>query len=100
MNKNPALNAVLAAVYILLIVTLMNTAARTTTDQGILAPLVALSLFTLSAAVMGYLFLGQPVQMYLDGKKKEAVRFFGQTVGVFAILTVLAVIILFSGAFA
>jgi len=45
-----------------------------------------LSLFTLSAAVMGYLFAAEPIMMYLDGKKKEAVNFFFTTVGVLRLL--------------
>lgn len=53
----------------------MNFARKTDVDETILIPIAVLSLFTLSAAIIGYLFLFQPAQMYLDGKKKEAMKF-------------------------
>jgi hypothetical protein len=90
MNKNPYLNAVLAAGYIGLIVTFIFTFAGgpdTPDKGGILIPMVMLSLLTLSAAVMGYLFASEPIMMYIDGKKKEAVNFFFTTVGTFAGIT-------------
>jgi valyl-tRNA synthetase len=63
---------------------------------GLLIPMVMLSLFTLSAAVMGYLFVSEPLMMYFDGKKKEAVSFFLTTVASFAAVTLVLVAILFS----
>lgn len=57
-----------------------------------------LSLFVLSVTVMGLLFLGKPLTLYLDGQKKEAVRFFFSTVGIFAGLTLLAFVAVFLGA--
>jgi hypothetical protein len=54
-----------------------------------------ISLFTLSAAVMGYLFCYQPAQLYFEGKKKDAVRLFLQTVAVFALITVILFGLLF-----
>jgi len=53
--------------------------------------MVGLSLFVLSAAVMGFLFVYQPLQLYLDCHKKEGVDFFFKTVGSFAIITVLLI---------
>jgi len=46
-----------------------------------------LSLLVLSVTVMGYLFILVPVQLYIDGAKKEAVSFFLRTVGWFAAIT-------------
>jgi hypothetical protein len=45
---------------------------------------------------MGYLFFYQPVQLFIEGKKKQAVNLFIQTVGVFAVITavVLALLLL------
>jgi hypothetical protein len=45
---------------------------------------------------MGYLFLSQPIQLFLDGKKKQAVSLFLQTLGVFACITLVAVVLSFS----
>ena len=56
---------------------------------SIVAPMAMISLFTLSAAVMGYLFGYQPFQLYFDGKKKLAVKLFLQTVAVFGGMTIL-----------
>ena len=62
-----------------------------------LAPVVFLSLFTLSAAVMGYLFCYQPLQLYIDGKKKQAVNLFLHTTLIFGCFTALALALLFTG---
>lgn len=45
---------------------------------------MVLSLFVLSAAVMGYLFVYQPLKFFFEGKQQEAVRFFLLTVAFFA----------------
>ena len=67
--------------------------------NSVFAPVAILSLFTLSAAVMGYIFFFQPVQLYLDGKKKPAIDLFLQTLGVFAIITIAILILFFSGVY-
>lgn len=66
----------------------------------ILAPIAMISLFTLSAAMMGYLFVYQPLQLLLDGHKKQGVNLFLQTVAVFAGITVVIFLLLFLGVFA
>ncbi|HEY4517472.1 MAG TPA: hypothetical protein VJI74_01115 [Candidatus Paceibacterota bacterium] len=63
--------------------------------ETILIPIAMLSLFVLSASVMGYLFVVEPVQLYLDGKKKEGITFFLQTVTIFAGATLLLFATLF-----
>jgi hypothetical protein len=52
-------------------------------------PLALLMLFVLSATIVGSLVLGRPILLHLEGKKNEALRFFGYTVGWLAILTVI-----------
>jgi len=69
-------------------------------EDTILAPIAMISLFTLSAGVMGYIFGLQPIQLYLDGKKKEAVQLFLKTLMVFGLLTATMLILLFTGVFA
>ncbi|KKT62266.1 MAG: hypothetical protein UW88_C0001G0123 [Candidatus Collierbacteria bacterium GW2011_GWD2_45_10] len=61
------------------------------------APIVFLSLLTLSVAVMAFLFFYQPLMLFLEGKKKEAVNLFLKTVGIFATITIVALILLFTG---
>ena len=95
MTKNPILNAFAAAAYIVLVACIMFYGSRLHEGEDtILAPIAMISLFTLSAAMMGYLFLYQPTQLYLDGKKKEAANLFLKTLGVFAGITVFALLAL------
>lgn len=61
------------------------------------APVVFLSLLTLSVAVMAFLFFYQPLMYFVEGKKKEAVSLFIKTVGIFAFLTAVALTLLFIG---
>lgn len=96
MTQNPLYNALLAAGYIVLIVTIMTSFVdKAGPERSILIPVTILSLFVLSAAVMGFIFFYQPIQMYLDSKKKEAVDLFLKTVGFFAGITLLLLLVLF-----
>lgn len=89
MTRNPIVNALGASVYILLVVTVMNLVTRILSDKPdtFFAPVGFLTLLTLSAAVMVYLFFYNPVLLLVEGKKKAALRLFAQTVGVFGIIT-------------
>lgn len=98
MTKNPFINAVAATLYIAAIVSFMFFGlGRSHPDNSVFFPIAFISLFTLSAAVMGYLFLYQPLMLFLDGHKKHAVNLFLQTVGVFAGITAIFLVLLFSG---
>ena len=99
MTKNPILNALAALAYITLVATVMFYGIRNT-GQGkdtVLIPIAMLSLFSFSAATIGYVFLSQPLQLYLDGKKKESVKLITQTIAIFGAITALALTLLFSG---
>jgi hypothetical protein len=85
--KNPILNSIYAEAYIIILVSLGHLFAKPNTPDKFFDPVVALSLFVLSAAVMGYLFLGEPLQLFLSGEKKQAVSFFMKTVLSFAVIT-------------
>lgn len=98
MTKNPLHNALAASAYITIIGLVMNWGTQyAPKEDTILAPIAIISLFTLSAAVMGYLFCYEPLQLYFDGKKKQAVQLFLKTVAIFGVLTALALGLLFSG---
>ena len=100
MTKNPIINSLFASLYIFAIVALMTWGTSMVSPKdSFIAPVAMISLFTLSAAVMGYLFLYQPIQLYFDSKKKEAVKLFLQTVGVFGLITILTLISLFLNIF-
>ena len=99
MTKNPYINAFCSLGYIVLVGLVMNFISHTQNNKPdtFLAPVAILSLLTLSAALMGYFFLYQPVLLYLDGKKKQATSLFMQTVLVFAGITAGVFIVLLSG---
>ncbi len=97
MTKNPILNALIATAYIALVASIMFYAPRFADKKDtVFTPIAVLSLFTLSAAVMGYIFLSNPAQLFVTGKKKEAVNLFLRTVGVFAVITALVFIAVFT----
>jgi hypothetical protein len=99
MSKNPIINALSASAYIMLIVTVMTFVTQPLRNKPdtFFAPITFLSVLTLSVAVMAFLFFYQPLQIFIEGKKKEAVNLFVKTVGIFAVLTAAALILLFSG---
>jgi hypothetical protein len=87
--RKPLLNSVVAVVYIVIIVLMIFGIGKLSAEDnaGLFIPIAMLSLFTLSTVVMGYLFLFTPVTLYLDGKKKESVKYLLHTIGWFAVLT-------------
>ncbi len=99
MSKNPILNALSASAYIILVVSVMTFITQPLRDKPdtYFAPVVFLSVLTLSVAVMAFLFFYQPLMLFIDGKKKEAVNLFVRTVGAFAVITAVALALLFSG---
>lgn len=100
MTKNPFINAGAALAYIVTIALLMSYITRAvSSDVPILTPILALSVFTLSAAVMGYIFVSQPLRLYLDGEKQAGVSLFLQTIGVFAGITAVVMVLLISRIF-
>ena len=90
MTKNPIINALGAAGYIVLVVTVLNYLSLTHSNKPdtAYAPVLFLSLLTLSVATMAYFFFYQPLQLYVEGKKKEGIRLFVRTLGIFAVFTV------------
>ena len=90
MNKNPFINALVAAGYISLLVTFIFNSPKFITDNelGMMAPILFLSLFVISAALMGYLFVYQPACLLIDGKHAEATKLFLSTLASFAGITV------------
>lgn len=98
MSKNPVVNALAAAAYIGAIVLFIGFIAEPNEPDTLFAPLAMISLFTLSAGVMGYLFLYQPALLILDGKKEEGGAFFLKTLGTFgAIVAVFLVLLVLLG---
>jgi len=99
MSKNPIINALCASGYIILVVSVMTFVTQPLKNKPdtFFAPIVFLSVLTLSVAVMAFLFFYQPLQLFIDGKQKEAITLFIKTVAIFAALTTVFLILLFSG---
>ncbi len=96
MTKNPIINAISASGYIVLIVSVMSFVSELQRNKPdtFFAPIVFLSMLTLSVSVMAYLFFYQPILLFIDGKKKQAVDHFVKTVAVFGAITGAALILL------
>jgi len=93
--KKPFLYALAAVLYIVIIVFGINFIDKFLPEETLLIPMAMLSLFVLSAAIMGFLFLSEPLQLFLENRKKEAITFFFQIVGIFACFIILLTILLF-----
>lgn len=89
MTRNPAINALLALSYIVLLVSAVfygPTLLQMPDEDmfGILIPIAFLSLFVFSAALMGFIFLYRPLLLLAKGEKEQAAKLFLQTLGFFA----------------
>lgn len=98
MTRNPYINALAAAAYIVGVVLLITYGPTFVRDKPdtIFAPMAMLSLLVFSVSFMGYTFFYQPVLLYVDGKKQEAVQLFVKTLGTFAIFTIVVLALAFT----
>lgn len=89
-------NAVLTAIYIIIIASFMNYGSHLKLGQTntVFVPIAFLMLFVASASITGYLIFGKPVQIYIDGKKKEAINLLIHTLIYFSVITLIAIIFL------
>lgn len=89
MTKNPLVNALSATLYISVVAFIMSSMEKTSgPDHSVLVPVAMLSLFVLSAALMGFIFCYKPILLLIEGEKVEALNLFLKTVGIFAVITV------------
>jgi len=85
MKLTPFINAISAAIYIVLVVLLIQSLqVFSSLKDTIFIPMFMLSLLVLSVAIMGFLFFFQPLWLYIDGHKDKALTFFLKTIGFFA----------------
>lgn len=92
MTKNPLINAGAAAAYIgavVLVLTGLGNFENQPDSGSLFVPLSMISLLVLSTLMMAYCFFFQPVQMFLDGHKKEAADLFGKSVLYFGLIVVI-----------
>ncbi len=95
--KNPFLNAFLAALYIVGIVFCVNSFASLVDgpDETLVIPIVLLSLLVLSVATMAFLFFYEPLRLLIEHQHRDATLFFGKTLGTFALIVGVFVLVLF-----
>jgi hypothetical protein len=98
MTKKPWVSALVAEGYIVTLVLVMTWSIKFfPKEDNVLMPMAMISLLTLSTAVMAYLFGYEPLMLFIEGKKKEAVKLFLQTTAIFALITILIMVTIFSG---
>lgn len=96
--KNAFLNALATILYIVIIASFLFYVPKSfgpSADNTVLIPIAMLSLLVFSAALTGMLVFGKPVIWYLDGKKKEAIYLLTYTLGIFLIITIITLLVLF-----
>ena len=99
MIKNPYLNAFMALGYIALIILIISKTSGVVahTPDTLLAPVTMLSLLVLSTAIMGILFFYEPLCLFLENQKPQALSFLLKTVGTFAcFVVILAALLLYA----
>ena len=92
--KLAILNSLGVLIYVFLVSLFMNNAEKIfgAKDNEFLAPVIFILLFVLSALTTGFLILGKPLMLYLDGAKKEAVKLLFYTgSSIFVILIILGI---------
>ncbi len=90
-------HALLAFAYIFCIALFFNSGVGKNVPN-FFAPIIMLSFFVLSAAIMAILVFGRPVMLYLDNKKREALTMLFYTLGWLAsilLIIVAAVLIIY-----
>lgn len=95
-RKSAFINSLSAALYVTAVAAFMYFASSMKLGRAniILVPIALLLLFVFSAAFTGYLIFGKPAQMYVDGKKKEALSLLTNTLLFFFVFTLIAIILL------
>lgn len=97
MKYQPLLNALLAFIYIIFIsltIRLIESVRHDAPDT-IFDAVGVLSLFTLSAAVMSYLFFFTPISLLIQNQKKESIQFFLKTFVTFFLITAVVLLVVF-----
>lgn len=90
MVKNPYLSALLASLYIVLLVSSVYVTSKYESEVRfeIVLPMIVLSILVMSVATMAYLFFFRPLVLLLENKVKESARHFLITLLSFAGITV------------
>ena len=89
------IDAIATVLCIILIVSFIFSLQIFSPKEGIIIiPIAMLLLFVCSAVITEFLVFGKPVMLYLDGKKKDAIKLLGYTIGILILITILTFILL------
>jgi hypothetical protein len=92
--KRSLVSAAGVVAYVAIVAWIMNSAERWFGDgPDILGGIAFLLLFVVSAATVGLAIFGQPVMLYLDGQKRDAIKLLTYTL-VWLLIAVAAVMII------
>ena len=87
--KRAFIDSFVMALYVIIVVSfLLSLQAFSQKPDNVLIPVAMLLLFLCSATITGSLVFGKPVMLYIDGKKKDAVKLLGYTIGLLVLITV------------
>jgi len=86
MTRNPLINALAAGAYVALVATFISSVPEHMPIFAVLGPLMFLSLFVFSAALMGYLVVFEPLVLVVEGQPRQGVMLFLKTIGLFAVV--------------
>lgn len=99
--RTALMNALATVLYVIVIASFLSFVPQSvgideSSSLFILVPVMMLLLLVTSAAITGFLVFGRPVMWYLDGRKPDALRLLGATIGFLslAVLTTLAFMVL------
>src|SRR3972149_12222878 len=94
-KKTALINALATTAYIIAVGSFMyyGSIVKLGRANTFLIPVTLLLLFVFSAALTGFLIFGKPAQMYVDGKKKEALSLLSYTLGIFSVITFLSLVL-------
>lgn len=95
-KKTAFLNALATTVYIIAVGGFMyyGSIVKLGRANTFLIPMTLLLLFVFSAALTGFLIFGKPAELYVDGKKKEALSLLFYTLGIFSIITFIFLVLI------
>ena len=94
LKKSGFPNALGVLIYVSIVVTVMNNGDRIFGEMdNYVGPIAFLLLFVISAATVGGLVIGQPIMLYLENKKKEAIELFLLVMAWLVLFTALALVV-------
>lgn len=97
-NMTALKDALLTALYVVAIGTVLyfGGQAKIGRENSFLVPISILLMLVCSASITGYLMVGKPILLYIDGKKKEAISLLAHTLVYFSIITFVAIALMIS----